>query len=316
MKYKKYLLSPPYSKKMSLLAIPTIVLGVILIFVGFILALAGFFLTFFIDKDLPTRGIGLLVFISGIVMNLFGKFILIFGQRLRAVKFEFELIENFQPQILYLRSFKSERRTGSIISNSRNILGTLLPFTRLTNFSATTEELLLSKIFRKVGDPVAVGYPGEKLPPIGFPRIYLGDNWKEVIRELISDVEWIFIRADNSEGLQAEIEFAVSMIKDPERLVFIIPFADDQESFNTFRDKLQNLKLNSKTPYVHRISLRGTDLTGLIHFNKDWSAHVINIEEPIKSYEAFTLTVNASTRKIIETAFKQIPKFQKGCFIN
>ena len=304
MEYQKYLL-PPHPKWMFLIAVPFLIIGGLLIVAGFIAVVAGGLIVY--SEHGKNVFAGTLIGTSGILAITFGKIIFIFGQRFLAIKSEHELIKGFQPRILYLRSFKSEKKTKRILSIGRDIK--IANLITLPDIFATTEEQILSGIFQKVGTPVAVGHPNEKLPLIGIPRIYLGDNWKEVVKELISDVEWVFIRADVSDGLWSEIEFAVSLMKEkPERLVFIIPFADDQGGFDKFREKLQKLVPNyCQIPYVYGSKVRGVDLTGLLYFDHEWKSKIINISEIVSPLGQNKVV---SIKRILEIACSNIPDFE------
>jgi len=78
----------------------------------------------------------------------------------------------------------------------------------------------------------------------------------------------VFIRAERTEGLWVEIALALSL-KRPDRVVFIIPFADDQYAFDIFHQRLQNL-VPHKVPFIYGLPVLGTDITGLLFFDEEW----------------------------------------------
>jgi len=144
MKFQKYLL-PPHPKWLYFLAFPLVVVGLFLTGVGYLICLVGAILILRMLSVIY----GLLLCVVGAPIVEFGKFLFIKGRKFLSIKSEHELIHSFQPQILYLRSFRSDVETGRIISTGYQL--NLANFMRLPRISATTEEQLLFNFFRKVG---------------------------------------------------------------------------------------------------------------------------------------------------------------------
>jgi hypothetical protein len=98
------------------------------------------------------------------------------------------VIPDSKPDVLYLRSFKTDLTFGA--------MGTGFISAWLT------EEEQLGEVLQPFGDLVAIGKPGETLPTPGAARLYIPDpEWKTKITDQIQTAPLIVIRAGTSEGL-------------------------------------------------------------------------------------------------------------------
>lgn len=108
--------------------------------------------------------------------------------------------------VLYLRSFSNESiRTG------------LAPWAE-----GYLEEIAV-EAFSLVGPIVAIGVPGARLPPAnGAARDYVGDDWKDVIRDYMDRAQVTVAVVGTSRGLIWELE-ELSKTGHMNRAVFIVP---------------------------------------------------------------------------------------------
>ena len=131
------------------------------------------------------------------------------------------------PSVVYLRSFADDRgvlselllRCRSVLRGARfddNVWGEDYSPT-----GATPEEWLVSA-FAGHGSFLAIGRPGERWPPLGAARIYVGDNWQEVVKELIAGAHTVIVRLGSSAGLWWEIETVLAGVP-RERILFQLP---------------------------------------------------------------------------------------------
>lgn len=86
--------------------------------------------------------------------------------------------------ILYLRNFKSDRKKGKA-------------------------ERRLMKSLKRLYFPFAIGRPDEFMPPQGAKRIYVGENWKEVVIRLQGKAPLILQRVNASENFLWEFDQCV-----------------------------------------------------------------------------------------------------------
>ena len=84
-------------------------------------------------------------------------------------------------------------------------------------------EQMLVEAVASFGQVFAIGEPGEMLPPLGAPRLYVdGDGWHEVVQELLSEAQLIVLRIGNTKGFLWEINYA-RMNCDPVKVVIFVP---------------------------------------------------------------------------------------------
>lgn len=123
-----------------------------------------------------------------------------------------------QP-ILYLRPFTVDEQ-GSIVWDLLRALFRL-------RSSKDQFESKLCKALATVGPVIAIGRPGERVPPRGASRVYLkpdGDDWKESVRGLIDSSRLVIIRCSEklSGGTLWELNNLFSTC-DPRRVLLALP---------------------------------------------------------------------------------------------
>lgn len=106
-----------------------------------------------------------------------------------------------RPPILLLRSFEDDEEHWV----RRSLLSTK---SLLFSANQSLEEALVECLTAR-GPVVAVGVPGESLPPLGAARLYVkGDGWQEVVTELIRRSQVIVVILGETPGLQWELQQA------------------------------------------------------------------------------------------------------------
>jgi hypothetical protein len=115
------------------------------------------------------------------------------GLRYSVLSAETQIEKDKRAPILYLRSFLDDYTSNDSRSDQR------------------TDEELLTMILKKSGPVVAVGIPGERLPPLGAARMYLGDNWESIVQGLMVKAQLIVVSPGLSEGLITEMSFVRSL---------------------------------------------------------------------------------------------------------
>lgn len=162
-----------------------------------------------------------------------------------------------QP-VLYLRSFAVDEllaRTGE----------TAMDYFR-------TEEERLARAFAQIGPLVAIGRPGEPLPPAGAPRVYVGDDWQHTVRELLGRAQLVLIGAGRGDGLRWELELVRATV-DPRRVVILLPFGTWE--YDRFRSGVDDLFPH---PLPDVASLPDPDDHGIraaLRFHEDWTGELV-----------------------------------------
>lgn len=123
------------------------------------------------------------------------------------------LKEDTRPPVLYLRSFNND--------NLKNDSGKIKFLNVLTPLDPP-DEVDLCRFLFTYGPVIAIGKPGEEIPPLGASRMYAGENWKEKICVLMDQSQYIIILLNNTNGLKWEISEAIrrSLIN---KTIFIMP---------------------------------------------------------------------------------------------
>jgi hypothetical protein len=115
----------------------------------------------------------------------------------------------FQADSASLATLDSESRFAqrSLRTQPYGCLGSLLFFFLLGYRYGTkkrSEELVVD-LLSPQGPVVAIGRPGEKVPRLGAARLYVGDNWKDVVRSLMERSQLIVMFAGTTPGFAWEI---------------------------------------------------------------------------------------------------------------
>lgn len=77
-----------------------------------------------------------------------------------------------------------------------------------------TLESFLCVELKKLGVPIAIGKPGEAFKPDGARRIYVGDNWQDVVQFYLKESKLVVLYVDFTPGVQWEIKQALSSYRD------------------------------------------------------------------------------------------------------
>ena len=110
--------------------------------------------------------------------------------------------------VVYLRSFQEDSKTSEGVGSGVAFGG----------FSTTTEEEQLVLALAEVGPVIAVGQPGEELPPLGAVRLnFTHEEWQHEVEDLLRQAALVVIRP----GAFSHIRKAVEIVA-PERLLLVI----------------------------------------------------------------------------------------------
>ena len=144
--------------------------------------------------------------------------------------------------ILFLRPFLIDKK----LSRTRvwAYLGGPFAMILMPGYLRTCSENL-SKLFRKQGNLIAVGSPGEKLPQLGpFSVYYSNNDWELNVGAMMMRCKYIIVYAGTSKGCLWELEYIVL-----NKLFFksYIYLPTDKDEYSYFRDFFKS-KTNIQIP--------------------------------------------------------------------
>ena len=226
-----------------------------------------------------------------------GAEMLITGKKLGAARASEVLEEDRRPPVLYLRSFKDDEtfvRRSSFRAITKGIKEYLSP-------SAKSEEQQIARVLDDIGPFVAIGQPGERLPDLGAARMYVGDEWQQVIEDLVARARLIVMRAGITRGFWWEFDYVVKNAP-PEKILLLIPF--QLMGYAGFREQANRYLPKPLADYVPLKSKKNDKkLTGLVYFERDWTSHFLKMETG--KYSLFT-SLPLELKWNMEPVFKQL----------
>lgn len=154
---------------------------------------------------------------AGLVLLLVSRRLRVRGRRHRArVITSFEELHG-ERYVLYLRPFVLDQRASQPLPEAPG-LWTRSPL----ELPGLTLEGFLVHQLREVGRVVAVGQPGERLPPLGAERGYLPlRDWQPTVSELIRGAHVVVLSVGPAAGTVWEYTEALRVL-DPRRLVLLV----------------------------------------------------------------------------------------------
>lgn len=182
------------------------------------------------------------------------------GLRLRTWRAEQTLARDPRPPVLYLRSFQDDER---MLSASESF------------------EQSLTSVLSDIGPVIAVGRPGERLPPQGGARLYVNDeSWKTTVCDLMSRSALTILRAGTSGGVLWELTRVVELVP-PTRLVIAVPpmaRARDAETWKRFC-----VLASEVMPHPLPARLDGATF---VTFDSDWNPAVVPLPKKFNPLSA------------------------------
>jgi hypothetical protein len=123
-----------------------------------------------------------------------------------------------KPLFVYLRAFRGD---GSVHTAAVEPQRSSMQFAEMFA-PVKTYEMLLASLYREDGELLAIGRPGELLPPVGFRRVYVDDgSWRDWVDSLLSMAAGVIVEIGRSKNLQWELELALGTVP-TERLTLFL----------------------------------------------------------------------------------------------
>lgn len=244
--------------------------------------------------------------------------------------------------VLYLRSFAID----AVLADQDPVGGAHL-LTSLTAFfryrdteqlDATLEDRM-AHLFRRFGRVVAIGRPGEELPPTGFPRVHLDpddpdDAWKEPVGAAIEQARLVVIACAINEGTQSaegtlwEYTEAVRVLR-PSQVV--LAAVGGREHYERFREsateyfdvRAAELRAEGKEPPSAPVlpewpeprhpkkAKYDVPFHGVVCFDTKWSAEFVHFDataqEELTPYGRWRATVRTQVEPWMDERERELP---------
>lgn len=144
----------------------------------------------------------------------------------------------------------------------------------------TYEETLVS-ILDDAGPVIALGKPGERLPPLGAIRVYitdagLGSDWRSQIRNRLAEARLVVIQAGTTKNLLWELDAAVALNK-PERVV--LSFLAWWSEFRDERERRYAEFRSMAPPSLRSVLPARLGRMAFLMFTPDWTAEPIELRK-------------------------------------
>lgn len=146
--------------------------------------------------------------------------------------------------------------------------------------TASFDEQALARILEEAGPFLAIGRPGDKLPPLGAARFYVDDkHWQNSVAKLLDRAALVVLLAGKTDGLFWELRQCRQRLA-PSQLVILLP--TDRSAYDQFRDSQRKAGLKIKLPdYPEQKPARfkAGQLGAILHFSEDWRGHITLFEK-------------------------------------
>ena len=166
--------------------------------------------------------------------------------------------DDSRPPILLLRNFADDFLT---VHRSQTINPLKWWQNKLFAGQTTTLEEVVAEELMQFGPVIAVAKPRRGLPPAGFARLWLDDEWKEVVGELMVEAQLVVIIVGQihgtTDGFGWELQQLLRNVR-PDRVVFVVPpvkpWGDKSEDYwKAFRRQSEgklDMEVDHSTPLL------------------------------------------------------------------
>ncbi|KUO65374.1 MAG: hypothetical protein APF80_06315 [Alphaproteobacteria bacterium BRH_c36] len=230
-------------------------------------------------KDLDRALLGLLAFFIGAGLVWLHQL----GEQHTASSADEVLASDPRPPLVYLRSFDDDEDAVGLEYSLSDVLGDVGPF-------------------------VAIGRPGDKLPPIGVSRSYQHhEDWQPYVINLLNRAALVIMLAGRTKGLAWELKQCATRLR-PERLVVLVP--SQRESYEKFQAVAREAGIPlTLPPFPGRDAARyeADHISGLVYFDNTWQGYFSGFPKAFwkgASHEIATSSTRAGPR--IRLALKPV----------
>lgn len=197
--------------------------------------------------------------------------------------------------ILLLRPFEVDTRTGKLRPGKDSSAFALFAF------NTRTEEELIAEVMNDIGPCVAIGRPQEKLPQLGFKRIYLGDQqqWQDKVLEYMGQARLVVLLLGKTPNFLWELGKALEMVR-PERLLFLIP------SGTEFMQMVQPLLPHAPPEMPENAIFPAATFAAVLYFDPDWTPRYAIPEAPSRFRQTRAQKVTPALKMALRPVYARL----------
>ncbi len=217
----------------------------------------------FWPDSVPTGALAWSAFlITGSPLLVFGTRFLNRARQMRVAAETLDTLNDTRAPVLYLRTFSDD---GKLAESPE--------LARINPLAVSTREENLVEALQGIGPVIAIGRPGEPLPPLGAERIYIDDNaWQQKVIDLMQNAKLVVLMLGKGGGLWWEIEQAFRRLP-PQRLLFY----GEAKAFPAFLMRAGSwLPSQVTAPKRRTLSLAPNEY--LLSFEPDGSARFVRLK--------------------------------------
>jgi hypothetical protein len=209
---------------------------------------------------------------GGTVLTFPGYYLRRLGRRLAAPTAEELAANDPRPPILLLRSFRDDRPwcVGTRYHRGAGPPGYYHP----EDLEDVTFEEALVKVLAEFGPVVAIGRPGERVPPVGASREWVShDQWRARVGELLGKchrVVMVLGEVKGEDGLAWEARQLFSL-DNPEKIIIVVPPIREHEIRKRW-ERFRELSLGKMPPH------QGGET--VVTFSAAWEPNVRRVGAP------------------------------------
>jgi hypothetical protein len=212
-------------------------------------------------------GVSSKLWVLGAIITLIGAFLFWRGRQYETKAISKHAIRDPKYNVLYLRPFETDPSPSML----RNVFRVFM-MDRIF-----TEEEQLREVLQPFGGLVAIGKPGESLPPPGAARLYpSNDEWKKVVIDLMETASLVILRAGMGEGLHWELMQARRVVN-PKKLLIL--FIDTEKMSYEFFKKEADWIFKGTVPQFDEIKSAG-GVSGFFRFSENWEPNFLPLRAP------------------------------------
>jgi hypothetical protein len=159
------------------------------------------------------------IFCILVICSIHFRFVLLLGIYLFWLRWQitwfqpiygYKVIDELDYFILYLRSFKDDRKNRTSLNEKKIV-----------------------KVFNRIFSVYAVGCPTELLPAAGAKRIYIADDWKNQVEKLAYKAKFILLKVSDTEYFLWESRLCIQNFE-LDKLIFFCT-SDTKRAYESFQ---------------------------------------------------------------------------------